>query len=50
MKKMLPELVGTAGYGLCVAGCYLLWGAGVAMLAGGVALILGAFLASRGRP
>lgn len=49
MKKMLPELIGTAGYGLSVAGCYVLWGPGTALLAGGLALILGALLAARGR-
>ncbi|WP_170320301.1 MULTISPECIES: hypothetical protein [Pseudomonas] len=41
MKKMLPELVGTAGFCLFVAGLHIEFGPGIAMIVGG-ALLLGA--------
>lgn len=45
MKKLLPELVGTAGFVLLGAGLYLQFGAGVALIACGVLLLVGALKA-----
>lgn len=50
MKKMLPELVGTAGYCLAVAGGYVLWGLGPALLGAGLALIVGGYVAAKVTP
>ncbi|WP_449103329.1 hypothetical protein [Pseudomonas veronii] len=45
MKKMLPELVGTAGYCLFVAGLHVEFGPGVAMIVGGALLLAAALKA-----
>ena len=45
MKKMLPDLLGTAGFCLLVSGLFVLYGYGVALVVGGVLLMAGAFLA-----
>lgn len=45
MKKMLPDLLGTAGLCLLVSGLLLLYGPGVALAVGGVLLMVGGFLA-----
>ena len=45
MKKMLPDLLGTAGLCLLVSGLLLLYGPGVALVVGGVLLMVGGFLA-----
>lgn len=45
MKKMLPDLLGTAGLCLLVGGLLLLYGPGVALVIGGVLLMVGGFLA-----
>lgn len=45
MKKLLPDLLGTAGLCLVVAGLYLLYGLGVALVVGGVLLMVGAVVA-----
>lgn len=40
--KWLPEILGTAGYCLLVAGLYVQFGAGVALMVGGSLLLAGA--------
>ena len=45
MKKMLPEIVGTAGYCLLVAGLYVQFGPGWALIVGGIGLVAGAIKA-----
>ena len=45
MKKMLPEFVGTAGYCLLVAGLYVQFGPGWALIVGGVGLVASAIKA-----
>ena len=45
MKKMLPDVLGTAGLCLLVSGLLLLYGLGVALAVGGVLLMVGGFLA-----
>lgn len=45
MKKMIPDLIGAAGVCLLVAGLYLQYGAGPALISGGSLLMLGGFLA-----
>lgn len=42
MKTWLPELIGTAGFGLLVAGLYVQFGPGWALMAGGVLLLAAA--------
>lgn len=42
MKKWLPEVLGTAGYGLLVTGLFVQFGPGVALIVGGALLILAA--------
>lgn len=42
MKNWLPELIGTAGFGLFVAGLYVQFGPGWALIAGGVLLLAAA--------
>ena len=42
MKNWLPEVIGTAGYYLFVAGLYLQFGPGVALMVGGALLIAAA--------
>ncbi|GEM_PF-3993558 len=42
MKKWLPEVIGTAGFCLFVAGLYLQFGPGVALMVGGVLLMAAA--------
>lgn len=44
MKRLLPDLLGTAGYCLLTAGLYECYGLGVALIAGGVLMMVGAFL------
>lgn len=45
MKKWLPELLGTAGYCLLVAGLYEQFGAGVALIVAGGLLLAAAIKA-----
>ncbi|NKF30479.1 hypothetical protein HER21_28835 [Pseudomonas sp. BGM005] len=45
MKKMLPDLLGTAGLCLLVSGLLVLYGWGVALAGGGVLLMACGFLA-----
>lgn len=45
MKKWLPEVLGTAGYCLLVAGLHVQFGPGVALIAGGALLLAGAYKA-----
>jgi len=45
MRKVLPELVGTAGFCLFATGLYLQFGAGVALIVGGVLLMAAALKA-----
>ncbi|UVK83810.1 hypothetical protein LOY46_03610 [Pseudomonas sichuanensis] len=40
--KWLPEILGTVGYCLLVAGLYVQFGAGVALMVGGGLLLAGA--------
>lgn len=47
MRKLIPDLLGTAGVCLLVGGVYVRLGQGEAMLVGGALLIVGAFLAAR---
>ena len=47
MKKYLPDVLGAAGYCLLVAGLYVQFGPGVALMAGGVLLMAGAWLWGR---
>lgn len=47
MKKYLPDVLGAAGYGLLVAGLYAQFGPGVALMAGGVLLMIGAYMWGR---
>lgn len=47
MKKMLPDLLGTAGLCLVVGGLYLLYGLGLSLVVGGVLLMVGGVLAGR---
>lgn len=48
MKKLLPELVGTAGFCLLSGGLYVWFGAGPALCGAGGLLLVGGFLAARG--
>ena len=45
MKKMLPDLLGTAGLCLFVSGLLLLYGQAVALTVGGLLLMACGFLA-----
>ena len=47
MKNYFPDLLGAAGYCLLVAGLYVQFGPGVALMAGGVLLMIGAYLWGR---
>jgi hypothetical protein len=47
MKKYIPDLLGAAGYCLLVAGLYAQFGPGVALMGGGVLLMVGAFVWGR---
>lgn len=47
MKRLLPDLLGSAGYCLLAAGLYVRFGLGVALIAGGALMMLGAFLAAK---
>jgi hypothetical protein len=47
MKTWLPEILGTAGYCLLVAGLYVQFGPGVAMMVGGGLLLAVAVKAVR---
>lgn len=46
MKMMLPDLLGTVGVCVLVAGLYRVFGDGVALLGAGLLLMAGAFLAA----
>jgi hypothetical protein len=43
MKKYLPDLLGAAGYCLLTAGLYAQFGSGVALITGGVLMMVGAW-------
>jgi hypothetical protein len=43
MKKYIPDLLGAAGYCLLVVGLNVQFGLGVALIAGGVLLMAGAW-------
>lgn len=45
MRKMLPDLLGTAGLCLFVSGMHLLYGLGLALAVSGVLLMVGGFIA-----
>lgn len=45
MKKMLPEIIGTAGFCLLVAGLHVQFGPGWALIVGGVLLLAAALKA-----
>lgn len=47
MKRLLPDLLGTGGYCLLLAGIYTRYGLGPALIAGGVLMMAGAFLAAK---
>lgn len=47
MKTLLPEIIGTAGYCLLVAGLFVQFGEGVAMIVGGALLLAVAVKAVR---
>jgi hypothetical protein len=47
MKKYIPDSLGAAGYCLLVAGLYVQFGLGVALIGGGVLLMVGAWLWGR---
>lgn len=47
MKRLLPDLLGSAGYCLLIGGLYVRFGLGVALIAGGALMMLGAFLAAK---
>lgn len=42
MKNWLPELIGTLGFCLLVAGIHIQFGAGLALMAGGAMCLAGA--------
>lgn len=47
MKRLLPEALGTAGYGLLCGGLYVVFGTGVAMCVGGTLLMVGGYYAAK---
>lgn len=47
MKRYLPDLLGSAGYCLLIGGLYVRFGLGVALIAGGILMMVGGFLAGK---
>jgi hypothetical protein len=47
MKKLVPDLLGVAGYCQLIAGLYLSFGLGLALAVGGALMLLGGYLAAR---
>ena len=47
MKQLMVDLIGLAGFSALTAGVYLEFGAGLALITGGVLGLVGATIASR---
>lgn len=45
--RLLSEVIGTVGFGLLCGGLYLCFGQGVAMCAGGLLLMVGAYYGAK---